>query len=79
MGNMGIILNKTKFRSEGDKIYAFKPQSHRFLCFFFEGQKIIITNGYHKKMDKLPKKEKNKALRIKNDYETKVKQGAYYE
>lgn len=79
MGNAGIIKNKTKFRNEGDKIYAFKPQPHRFLCFFFEGQKIIVTNGFHKKTDKLPKNEKERALRLKNDYETRVKRGDYYE
>lgn len=79
IGNTGIIKNKTKFRNEGDKIYAFKPQPHRFLCFFFEGQKIIVTNGFHKKADKLPKNEKEKALKIKADYEMRVKRGDYYE
>jgi len=79
IGNTGIIKNKTKFRYEGNKIYAFKPQPHRFLCFFFEGQKIIVTNGFHKKADKLPKSEKDRALKIKNDYETRVKRGDYYE
>lgn len=79
IGNRGIIKNKTKFRNEGDKIYAFKPQPHRFLCFFFEGKKIIVTNGFHKKTDKLPKNEKERALKIKNDYETRVKRGNYYD
>lgn len=79
IGDIGIIKNKTKFRSEGDKIYAFKPQPHRFLCFFFEGQKIIVTNGFHKKSDKLPKNEKDRALKFKNDYEARVKRGDYYE
>ncbi len=79
IGNTGIIKNKTKFRSEGDKIYAFKPQPHRFLCFFFEGQKIIITNGFYKKTDKLPQNEKERALKIKSDYEMRVKRGNYYD
>lgn len=79
MGNVGEIKNKTKFRNEGDKIYAFKPQPHRFLCFFFTGKKIIVTNAFHKKTDKLPKNEKDKALKIKNNYETRVKRGDYYE
>lgn len=79
IGNTGVIQNKTKFRNEGDKIYAFKPQPHRFLCFFFEGQKIIVTNGFHKKTDKLPQNEKDRALKIKKDYETRIKRGNYYE
>lgn len=79
MGNIGTIKNETKFRHEGDKIYAFKPQPHRFLCFFFTGKKIVVTNAFHKKTDKLPVKEKEKALRIKESYESRVKIGDYYE
>ncbi|MGE3921031.1 MAG: type II toxin-antitoxin system RelE/ParE family toxin [Gammaproteobacteria bacterium] len=79
IGNIGLIKNKTKFRNEGDKIYAFKPQPHRFLCFFFKGQKVIVTNAFHKKTDKLPKNEKALALKLKNDYENRVKRGIYYE
>jgi len=47
MGDVGFIKNKTKFRNEGDKIYAFKPQPHIFLCFFFKGKKIIVKNAFH--------------------------------
>jgi len=79
IGDRGTIVNKTKFRNEGDKIYAFKPQPHRFLCFFFEGRKVIVTNGFHKKSDKLPPNEKERALKIKQDYETRAKRGDYYE
>jgi len=30
MGDFGKINDKTKFRNEGDKIYAFKSQPNRF-------------------------------------------------
>ncbi len=79
MGNVGVIKNETKFRYEGDKVYAFKPQPHRFLCFFFTGHKIIVTNAFHKKSDKLPTNEKERALKIKDDYEKRIKRGNYYE
>ena len=79
MGNIGVIKNETKFRNEGDKIYAFKPQPHRFLCFFFTGQKIIVTNAFHKKTDKLPPKEKDRALKIKENHESRISSGDYYE
>ena len=79
MGNIGAIKNETKFRNEGEKIYAFKPQPHRFLCFFFTGQKIIVTNAFHKKTDKLPIKEKDRALKIKENYESRISSGDYYE
>jgi hypothetical protein len=79
LGNVGSIKNETKFRYESDKIYAFKPQPHRFLCFFFAGHKIIVTNAFHKKSDKLPPNEKERALKSKDDYEMRIKRGNYYE
>ena len=79
MGEMGEIKNITKFRNEGDGIFAFKPQPHRFLCFFFEGGKIILTNAFWKKQDKLPLGEKNRALKIKEEYEDRAKKGEYYD
>ncbi len=79
MGNVGEIRNKEKFNNEGDKIYAFKPQPYRFLCFFFEEGKIIVTHAFYKKTQKLPKNEKEKALLLKKDYEMRIKLGNYYE
>lgn len=79
MGDIGKIFDKTKFRNEGDQIFAFKPQPDRFLCFFFVGRKMIVTNGFHKKTDKLPLAEKEKALKYKESYISRVKEGNYYE
>lgn len=78
LADHGEIRNITKFRYEGDKIYAFKPKPHRFLCFFYSGRKIIITNGFYKDQDKLPQNEKTKALNYKEDYEERVKKNKYY-
>lgn len=79
MGDIGQIRNETKFRNEGDKIYAFKPQPYRFLCFFTVGHKIIITNGFYKDEDKLPPVEKRRALENMQNYLNRVKRGAYYD
>ncbi|MFH1831558.1 MAG: type II toxin-antitoxin system RelE/ParE family toxin [bacterium] len=79
MAEIGLIKDKTKFRNEGDGIYAFKSRTHRFLSFFFIGKKIIITNAFNKKQDKLPINEKAKALKYKSDYEIRIKKGAYYD
>ncbi len=78
MGDAGEIKNKTKFNFEGDKIYAFKPYQDRFLCFFFEGGKIIITNAFRKKQNKLPKIEKMKAQKKRKDYIERTSKGDYY-
>jgi hypothetical protein len=79
MGDTGKIRDESKFRNEGDKVYAFKPQPHRFLSFFVEGKKIIVTNAFWKKQDKLRKGEKERALRCMESYKTRVKEGKYYE
>jgi hypothetical protein len=79
LGETGLIRDITKFRNEGDKIFAFKPQPERFLCFFFTGRKVIITNAFHKKSDKMPPGEKDRALRLKKDFEERIKKGIYYE
>ena len=79
LGDFGRIFDKAKFRSEGEQIFAFKPEPDRFLSFFTAGRKIIITNSFVKKSVKLPPGEKDRALRAKADFETRVKKGMYYE
>ncbi|RLD51117.1 MAG: type II toxin-antitoxin system RelE/ParE family toxin [Bacteroidetes bacterium] len=79
IGDFGKISDITKFRNEGEKIFAFKPQPDRFLSFFSVGKKIVVTNGFRKKAQKLPKKEKNLALKRMKDYDTRVINGDYYE
>ncbi len=78
LGDEGEIRDKTKFNFEGNKVFAFKPKPHRFLCFFFTGRKVIITNGFIKKQDKLPLEEKKKALKYYEDFEIRNKKGNYY-
>ncbi len=75
---IGEIKDNTKFNFEGDALFAFKPIPHRFLCFFVKGKKIIVTNAFHKKTDKLPKNEKERALKRREDYEKRTKKGIYY-
>ena len=41
----------------------------RIFCFFDKGKLIILTNGFQKKEQKTPKKEIEKALKIKKEYE----------
>lgn len=79
MGDVGKIFDTTKFRHEGNQIYAFKPQPDRFLCFFVRGRKIIITNAFEKKTNKLPKCEKQKVLNYRTNFEQRIKKGTYYE
>ncbi|MFH1868489.1 MAG: type II toxin-antitoxin system RelE/ParE family toxin [Candidatus Omnitrophota bacterium] len=77
----GKIFDITKFRlvDRKERIYEFKPLSHRFFNFFYKGRKIIITNAYMKKSQKADKKQLQKAINIKRDYECRAREGVYYE
>ncbi len=79
LGESGKIFNKEKFRNEGDQVYAIKASEDRFLCFFFDGARVIVTNAYTKKSAKMPSREKQKALKAKQDYIIRVKWETYYE
>jgi phage-related protein len=79
IGDFGRISDLAKFRNEGEKIFAFKPQPDRFLSFFYTGKKIIITNGFRKKTQKLPLQEKELSLKRMKNYMKRVVSGAYYE
>jgi phage-related protein len=46
----------------------------RMFCFFDQGQLIVVANGFHKKSQKTPKQEIEKALKIKEEYENQKKQ-----
>ena len=79
IGGFGKISDITKFRNEGDKVFSFKPQPDRFLSFFYTGKKVIITNAFRKKTQKLPEKEKFLALQRMNSYDSRVNSGDYYD
>ncbi len=77
----GRLFDERKFRSvdKKEKIYEFKPIAERFFNFFYEGKKIIITNAYRKKGQKVDPRELARAIGLKKDYELRVKGGIYYE
>ena len=79
IGDTGRMTDESKFRNEGDKIFAFKPQPHRFLSFFVKGRKIIVTNAFWKKQVKLPPQEKERALSCMKSYVQRVTDNNYYE
>ena len=80
MGEIGQIFDKGKFRlvDPRNKIYEFKPLNDRFFNFFVKGQKLIITNGYSKKTQKVDRKELERAKNMKKDYMRRVEGGGYY-
>jgi len=81
IGEQSKIFDITKFRmvDSKEKIFEFKPLQYRFFNFFYEGGKIIITNGYMKKSQKVSRRDLERARESKKDYICRVKGGGYYE
>ena len=81
IADSGRLFDETKFRvvDKLEKIYEFKPKEERFFNFFYEGKKIIITNAYRKKGQKVDQRELDKAIKSKMDYVFRLKGGTYYE
>ena len=58
-----------------DGLYEIRVQQgsdiFRIFCFFDHGQLVVLANGFQKKTQKTPKQEIEKALKIKEHYETR--------
>lgn len=58
-------------------LYEIRVQSgrdiFRLFCFFDEGKLVVTINGFQKKSQKTPKKEIEKALKIRDEYENEKK------
>ena len=77
----GRLFDVTKFRKvdSRDNIFEFKPVDHRFFSLFYKYKKIIITNAYMKKSQKVSKRDLEKARNMKKAYAARLKGGIYYE
>ena len=57
-----------------DGLYEIRIQQgsdiFRIFCFFDQGRLVLLANGFQKKTQKTPKKEIERALKIKSEYET---------
>lgn len=46
----------------------FQSNIYRIFCCFDDGNIVVLFNGFHKKTQKTPKTEIEKAIRLKKDY-----------
>lgn len=62
----GLFELRTKFGSDITRVFYF----------FFAGQKIVVTGGFIKKSQKAPRREIERALRCKRDWEEVYREDA---
>jgi len=51
----------------------YQSNIYRIFCCFDEGKLVILFNGFHKKTQKTPKNELDKAIELKKEYFTQKK------
>ncbi len=73
LGDQGRIWNERKFKhlTGSERIFEFKADNGRILCFFFVGKRVILTHGFRKQGDKTPKGEIERAEAIQHDFEAR--------
>lgn len=61
-----------KHLSDTDGLYEirveFQSNIYRIFCCFDDGNIVVLFNGFHKKTQKTPKTEIDKAIRLMNEY-----------
>lgn len=62
-----------KEKSEAQAYFESLSTDRKKKCFY------LVTNAYEKKSAKMPPKEKDRALKAKENYITRVKKGTYYD
>ena len=69
----GALLREPYSKPVEDEIFELRAKQGsditRVLYFFVIGQKAVLTNGFVKKTQKIPKAEKDLAKKYKADYE----------
>jgi len=70
MLEQGEIKNKEKYKQLEKKIFEFKSEPHRVLCFILPGRKkksFVLTNAFKKEKGKTPKEEIERSKRIRDE------------
>lgn len=76
LGDHGKISNEEKFKKiEGTEFFEFKSFQIRMPCFFIPGKVLVITHGFSKKGDKIPRAELKRAERIRQEDEQMNREG----
>ena len=64
----GTPSNPEKFKKLEKDIWEFKSYQVRLPCFFEKEKIIVITHGFKKRKNKIPRKQIERAIKLRNDY-----------
>ena len=69
LGDTGRISSEEQFKKLQDDFFEFKAFQLRLPCYFAPGRRVVITHGFIKKKNVIPKQELLRAKSIKQQYE----------
>jgi hypothetical protein len=67
MGDAGRISNRENFKKIENDLWEFKSFQVRMPCFFRPGKILVVTHGFRKKGDAIPRPEIERAHRIRKE------------
>lgn len=67
LGDQGDCFNRKKFKKIGDGFFEFKSHQIRMPCWFECDRVVVITHGFRKKGDDIPRGELQRAERIRSE------------
>ena len=78
----GHLLREPQSKSLSDGLFELRTKQGtdivRIIYFFFVGRKIVMTNGFVKKTQKTPERERLRALQCRQDYLERHKGDGYH-
>jgi phage-related protein len=69
LGDTGRISNREKFKRINTEFWEFKCFKIRMPCYYRSDRRVVITHGFAKKADNIPRGELLRAQSIKEKYE----------
>ncbi len=72
LGDYRRVINKEQFRSVGDRLFEIKGGARRLVGYYIPDH-FVLTHGFEKRgggkaANKFPKKERKRALKIKQEF-----------
>jgi phage-related protein len=68
LADFGVIHNREQFKKVEGDFWEFKEFQRRILMYYLPNRRIVLTHGFIKKVDKIPKAEIDRAKAIMREY-----------
>jgi phage-related protein len=68
LANFGVVQNREQFKKVEGEIWEFKEFQRRILMYYLPNRRIVLTHGFIKKGDRIPRSEIERANTIRHEY-----------